>query len=297
MQDLQNYQYYDPSPQPAPQPWWKRKRTWQLVGLLALAGVVLTLAIIAALNALKNRQLANGEVDLMGQADAIESQLGAECDQGDTACLERARADAARKLGVSQACDELAGESFATCVNLIAQDKQDPEVCKALAGDEQTTCLDTVYLLQANTNLQLATCDRISVGATAAACRTQVKATLVAAGKCTEAGVDASVCAAADTLEAAIATGDPAACAALVGEEQQYACEQGINSVDEDHDGLVLADEVELGLSDNLADIDADGLSDGDEVHTYATNPALADTDGDGYSDGVEVAGGYDPLK
>ena len=119
MQDMQNYQYYDPSPQPTPVPWWKRRRTWQLAGLLAIAGVVLVFAAIAATNVLKNRQLANEGEDLMDQADAIESQLGAKCTEGDEGCLDRARSDAARALGLSQACDELAGESFSTCVTLI----------------------------------------------------------------------------------------------------------------------------------------------------------------------------------
>lgn len=297
MQDLQNYQYYDPSPQPVQAPWWKRKRTWQLAGLLGVALLVLVFVVIAAVNAIKNRRLANQEVDVMGQVNAIEAQLGSECAQGDTACLERARADAARALGVSEACDALEGESYATCVTLIAQDDHDPEVCKALSGDEQTTCLDTVYLMQANEELNLSVCDLIANGPTAASCRFQVKAVIVSQGRCAEAGVEQSVCDAAQAVSDAIKTGDPAACAALADEEQQYECEQGIYSVDEDSDGLVLADEVSRGLSDGIADGDSDGLSDGDEVHVYATDPAKADTDGDGYSDGTEVDSGYDPLK
>ncbi len=78
---------------------------------------------------------------------------------------------------------------------------------------------------------------------------------------------------------------------------QKYECEQAIDSIDEDDDGLVLSGEFELGLSDSIPDGDSDGLTDGDEVFVHATDPANPDTDGDGFSDGVEVEGGYDPLK
>jgi len=45
-----------------------------------------------------------------------------------------------------------------------------------------------------------------------------------------------------------------------------------------------------------IKDSDSDGLSDGDEVLRYKTDPANPDTDGDGYSDGSEVKNGYNPL-
>lgn len=43
-------------------------------------------------------------------------------------------------------------------------------------------------------------------------------------------------------------------------------------------------------------DSDGDGLTDGEEVSKYLTNPLKADSDGDGYPDGVEVKTGYNPL-
>jgi hypothetical protein len=50
-----------------------------------------------------------------------------------------------------------------------------------------------------------------------------------------------------------------------------------------------------IGGFDN-PDSDLDGLTDGQEVHTYHTDPTLSDTDGDGFSDGEEVRWGTDPL-
>src|SRR5579863_7690148 len=65
---------------------------------------------------------------------------------------------------------------------------------------------------------------------------------------------------------------------------------------DPDHDGLTNLEEYQNGTDPNNPDTDGDGLSDGDEVHIYHTNPLLWDTDGDGISDGVEVLTGSNPL-
>ncbi len=58
---------------------------------------------------------------------------------------------------------------------------------------------------------------------------------------------------------------------------------------DLDQDGLTNLEEENLLTDLNNADTDGDGLSDGDEVHTYKSNPLSRDTDGDLLTDAFEV--------
>ncbi|HEX5837698.1 MAG TPA: hypothetical protein VFY26_07690 [Anaerolineales bacterium] len=67
---------------------------------------------------------------------------------------------------------------------------------------------------------------------------------------------------------------------------------------DTDGDGLTNERENSLGTDPLLADTDADGLQDRDEVDTFRTNPLDADTDEDGLLDGAEVlTHSTDPLN
>ncbi len=65
---------------------------------------------------------------------------------------------------------------------------------------------------------------------------------------------------------------------------------------DYDGDGILNLEEAQLGMSPMVADMDNDGLKDGEELNTFHTDPYVADTDLDGYSDGYEVSLGADPL-
>jgi hypothetical protein len=296
MQDLQNYQYYDPTPGLPPEPWWQRKRLWQLAALISLALGVLVFAGVLAMNALENGKLAREDDALMAQAEGIAAQLESECEAEDTACLDLARADAARALGAAQACHRLSDQSFESCITLIAQDTLDGEVCKALSGQAQQNCFDQTFLLIAQDEPKLSTCEKIGAADLQAACQAQVTARAVATNTCAAAGVELAKCQALDALRNAMLSGDPATCEALPDEQDQADCSAAISSVDDDADGLVLMDEVSRGLRDTVSDSDGDGLSDGDEVHVYTTDPTQADTDGDGFDDGTEVESGYDPL-
>ena len=63
----------------------------------------------------------------------------------------------------------------------------------------------------------------------------------------------------------------------------------GTGKSDPDMDGLTNEEESEVGTNPENPDSDADGLSDGDEVHKYKSNPLAVDTDNDGLSDYEEA--------
>jgi hypothetical protein len=62
--------------------------------------------------------------------------------------------------------------------------------------------------------------------------------------------------------------------------------------LDADLDGLTNLQEFQIGTDMRKADSDGDGLSDGQEVLLYQTNPLLISSDGSGIPDGIEVQTG-----
>lgn len=68
-------------------------------------------------------------------------------------------------------------------------------------------------------------------------------------------------------------------------------------TTDNDGDGIMNAEEKELGTNPNLADTDMDGILDSQELDGTNTDPLKADTDDDGLLDGDEIALGLDPNK
>jgi hypothetical protein len=66
---------------------------------------------------------------------------------------------------------------------------------------------------------------------------------------------------------------------------------------DDDRDGLTNEYEVENNLLPDNRDTDTDGISDGDEIDIYFTNPLVDDSDRDGWADGLEIERGTDPLN
>ncbi|MEM1083734.1 MAG: LamG-like jellyroll fold domain-containing protein [Verrucomicrobiota bacterium] len=71
----------------------------------------------------------------------------------------------------------------------------------------------------------------------------------------------------------------------------------GLPGQDFDSDSLDDDDEYNLGSDPTMDDSDGDGLTDGDEVNTFATDLLDPDSDGDGFNDGTEVAWGSSPTN
>jgi hypothetical protein len=67
---------------------------------------------------------------------------------------------------------------------------------------------------------------------------------------------------------------------------------------DPDRDGLLNVDEQTVGTDPNNPDSDSDGLSDGDELHVFLTDPLNPRTASDPeYNDGQYINGGYDVMR
>ena len=66
---------------------------------------------------------------------------------------------------------------------------------------------------------------------------------------------------------------------------------------DIDADSISNIDEIELGTDPQNPDTDDDRFTDSEEVIVYLTDPQLEDTDGDSLNDGFEIRYGLDPLS
>lgn len=66
--------------------------------------------------------------------------------------------------------------------------------------------------------------------------------------------------------------------------------------LDGDNNGTAIVDMGCYEFINAIADSDADGLADGDEVNTYGTDPTNGNTDGDRMGDGDEFIAGTNPL-
>lgn len=69
------------------------------------------------------------------------------------------------------------------------------------------------------------------------------------------------------------------------------------STADDDKDGLTNAEEAALGTDPKNPDSDDDGISDGDEVNVYGSDPLNLDTDGDTLYDGGELVYGTGILN
>lgn len=203
----------------------------------------------------------------------------------------------ARRLADASLCDALEEKAFVSCVSLVALEEEDPDECQRLSGDDRKSCADGANMRLATRTINLPLCERIYAETLKERCRTNIEREVVRLGQCSKYGVDDILCSDADEYRRAVASGDPLSCDRFdddIKESCLFDMSDALQA-DEDLDGLSLGQEREYGTDLAAFDSDGDGLSDGEEVNMYKTNPLERDTDGDGYADGDEVANGYNP--
>lgn len=267
MPDDQQYFAVGTSEPVAPRPFW---RTWKLGALIGGLAVLAACAVFVVNAVQLGRGGASADV-----RERLEAALLACTQERDpAACEARVRSGVAEDVGDASACDAAAGSGYASCVTLAAQSSGDTKTCASLDGEEKTRCEDMAHNTAAESSLRVAECAEIADADLGTACRANVQRKAVAQGKCAEAGLDVALCSAADAYHAAVAQGTLEACEALESEEYRYICTLAIEDVDQDGDGLSVAQEQRYGTSD--------------------TDP---DSDNDGYDDGVEVANGFNPAE
>ena len=247
--DVNNLQYYEPTPPQAPEPWWKQRRFLMTGGIILLTVGGLALLVVFLVNTVFLGKEGAKRAQEMDQVEAIANELAADCEQGDAECRVRAQADAARQVGVVEACKNLPEDRLPSCVTLIAIDHADAAVCGSLSGADRNDCEDAAKLKQAKNEGEEALCGEIHDGILRVSCEEQL------------AGNDAA-------LEAAVATGNPNECEGLSVDEEA-TCRDILNDSDSDGDGLNDAEEFEEYHTDpHNADTDGDTFPDGTEVES-----------------------------
>ncbi len=81
-----------------------------------------------------------------------------------------------------------------------------------------------------------------------------------------------------------------------IGPSILWMLEREYPGLDTDSDGVSDTKEIGIDTDLNNPDSDGEGLTDGEEVNIYGTDPNVEDTDGDSYTDKEEVDADTDPL-
>lgn len=272
--DPNNQHYYDlGAPQPAPLPWFRQRAVLVRLGLGAVVAVVVGLVGFYVY------QLVTFNAEDAAQESAAEAMLSeaeARCatDPDPEGCMNKARTETAQTTGSAAACKGLADQELKNCAQQLAVAARDPGLCGVVDDSgNKTSCEDSAFLAKAQERADYGVCASISSAELRASCEAQLLGGVIEAGECAKYGVSDDVCSFPERLAAVVAAGDPTGCAAFTDLDRD-SCEDAFTSIDGDGDGLNRLREYQLGTSDNNAD-----------------------TDGDGYSDGQEVATGHDPLK
>jgi len=273
--------------------------------IVVIAAVVL-LIIISAIYLLVKRQQGIQELEIIHDQQVEQSTRQVIIDVADCPesvseedCLTQAVLREAQTATIIEVCEMLEGQQKDNCIWTIAQSEVDSDVCDSIInGDTKEECHNDVLFRLAEDSYLEGDCQKISDESTKNSCLRLVEKNIVNDNKCAEYGVDEVLCDQKSIFDQAVEESNPSLCQSLVDDEMRGECEGSVTipPADNDGDGLDSDIESELGLDDNNSDVDGDGLTDGEEVNTYNTDPLNPDSDGDSFPDGTEVENGYNPL-
>ena len=274
--------------------------------IIIVVAVVVLLVIVSAIYLLIKRQQGIRELEIIHdqQIEQTTRQVMvdvAECPEGvsEDDCLTQAVLRQARVATIIEVCEMLEGQQKDSCIWTIAQNEVDSDVCDSIVSDDtKQMCRDDVLFLLAEDSYLESDCQNISDESKKNSCLRLIEKNIINDNRCAEYGVDEEVCDQKSIFDQAIESNNLSLCQTLVDDEMRGECEGSVSlpAADSDGDGLDAVREAELGLDDNNPDFDGDGLTDGQEVDVYNTNPFDPDSDGDGFPDGTEVENGYNPL-
>ncbi|MEK7529792.1 MAG: hypothetical protein AAB570_02615 [Patescibacteria group bacterium] len=266
--------------------------------ILIAAAIALVLLVLVVVRTTVRPSVREHREQVAQSVSTIErARVSCAAEQNPDGCTAAAVNREARRLSDASLCEALEGEAFANCVSLVALDGENPNECGRLSGEERHACTDSVNMRLATRQMQLSLCERISSSTLQERCRANIEKEAVRLGQCAAFGIDDFLCSDAEAYRQAVASGNVSACDQF-DEEAQFSCVYDIEDLletDEDLDGLTRGEEAALGTDGAAFDTDRDGLSDGEEVNVYKTNPLERDTDGDGYADGEEVENDFNP--
>lgn len=278
-----------------------RNIPWKPVAIIASAVVLAIILIVGAVWFVRSRQERIREEIAYERLSAQVDKALLSCDSAKDpqGCKDAYVKDAAAEQGVAELCGKSStAEAVDDCVWQAAVEKADPEMCEVM-NDAETAkkCQDGIYMSVATAGSNLAGCDNISDATVRERCVASISRAIAEEKGCEGTGIDASICAELSEESFMRTVSDPDDCLSFEEDEEKLVeCLEIVGSGDRDQDGLAASDEDAFGSSDYSFDTDTDGLSDGDEVHVWGSDPTNPDSDGDTYLDGAEVAAGYDPM-
>lgn len=194
-------------------------------------------------------------------------------------CLAELLLDEAVAGKQAAACGKIEKENLRDgCYDAIARETRDEKICAGISRAAAAhDCIGAILFVKSKTNSDTAICETIVSAKWQDTCYSRIFIEKGSLAYCETAGEKRDLCVSIVAYREATSVGDPALCSPIGDGDLKASCEEdaAAQAVNKDTDG--------------------DGLTDGEEVGIYKTDPRNPDTDGDGFKDGDEVKAGYNP--